>query len=121
MDMRIERERWRLREPFHITGTTMEELDVVVVELRAEGHCGRGEAAGVDYRVDDGIEHMLVQLHAIRGQVESGIDRISLQSLLPAGGARNALDCALWDLRAKQSGHPAWQTARHHWRWLNRS
>ena len=111
MELRIERERWRLLEPFHITGTTMEELDVVVVELRAEGHCGRGEAAGVDYRVDDGIEHMLVQLQAIRSKVESGIDRATLQSLLPVGGARNALDCALWDLEARRAGRAVWQLA----------
>lgn len=111
MRMRIERERWRLLEPFHITGSTMEELDVVVVELHAEGHCGRGEAAGVDYRVDDSIDCMLEQLHAIRGKVESGIDRATLQLLLQPGGARNALDCALWDLDAQRAGRAVWQLA----------
>jgi L-alanine-DL-glutamate epimerase-like enolase superfamily enzyme len=109
--MRVERERWRLLEPFHITGTVMEELDVVVVELSDDGHCGRGEAAGVDYRIDDSIEHMLGQLHAIRGRVESGIDRTALQSLLPPGGARNAVDCALWELDARRTGQAVWQLA----------
>ena len=108
--MHIRRERWRLREPFRITGTVMEELDVVVVEVRDDGLCGRGEAAGVDYRGDD-IEHMLEQLQALHVQFESGIDRETLQSLLPPGGARNALDCALWEIEAQRAGQPVWQLA----------
>ncbi len=109
--MRVERESWRLREPFHITGSTMEELDVVMVELEADGHTGRGEAAGVDYRSDDTLTCMLDQLHAVRARIESGIDRGALQSLLPPGGARNALDCALWELDARRAGCAVWQLA----------
>jgi L-alanine-DL-glutamate epimerase-like enolase superfamily enzyme len=54
---------------------------------------------------------MQVQIEALRAQIEAGIDRQTLQKLLPAGGARNALDCALWDLEAKRSGKPVWQLA----------
>jgi len=51
------------------------------------------------------------QIEAVRARIEAGIDRESLQRLLPTGGARNAVDCALWDLEAKLTGRPAWQIA----------
>jgi L-alanine-DL-glutamate epimerase-like enolase superfamily enzyme len=111
-NLSFDHERWRLREPFHITGTVMTELDVVLVRLEDEaGHVGFGEAAGVDYRADDTLPCMLEQLQRVRPAVEAGLDRMALQSLLPPGGARNALDCALWDLEARRSGRAAWQLA----------
>jgi L-alanine-DL-glutamate epimerase-like enolase superfamily enzyme len=103
-------ERWALRAPFRITGHVFTEQCVVVVTLQADGHTGRGEASGVYYR-DDVPEKILEQLHAVRGAVEAGIDRAALQRLLPPGGARNALDCALWELDSKRSGQPVWQLA----------
>jgi L-alanine-DL-glutamate epimerase-like enolase superfamily enzyme len=54
---------------------------------------------------------MLVQIEALRAHIEAGITREALQQLLPAGGARNVLDCALWDLEAKRAGKPVWQLA----------
>ena len=104
-------ENWPLRVPFRISGSTVLNLDVVVVTLAQHGHSGRGEAAGVDYRKDDDIPTMMHQIEAIRTSIEAGSDRETLQRLLPPGGARNALDCALWELEAKQSGSAAWQIA----------
>ena len=104
-------ERWELIEPFVIARGSCSEIPVVVVELRdAVGHVGRGEAAGVDY---DGEtpQSIAAQIAALAGAIDDGLDGERLRRLLPPGGARNALDCALWDLRAKQSGVPAWQSA----------
>jgi L-alanine-DL-glutamate epimerase-like enolase superfamily enzyme len=71
---------------------------------------GAGEAAGV-YYLDDGVEHMCAEIERVRGDIEAGTDRESLRRLLPPGGARNALDCALWDLEAKRLGQPVWRIA----------
>ena len=72
----------------------------MLVTLSQDGCVGRGEAAGVYYRNDD-VAGMVAQLERARSSIDSGIDRESLQRLLPPGGARNAVDCALWDLDAK--------------------
>ena len=112
LELTYEHERWRLREPFHITGTVMTELDVVLVRIEDDdGYTGFGEAAGVDYRADDTLPCMLEQLRRVRPEVQSGLERAALQSLLPPGGARNALDCALWDLESRRVGRPVWQLA----------
>ncbi len=116
---RIEVERWELLEPFEIARGTINALPVIVATLTdGAGHVGRAEAAGVNY---DGEtpSSIAAQIDAVmptvRGEMKSELvdaDVLAkLQSLLPSGGARNALDCALWDLRAKQSGIPAWQRA----------
>ncbi|HZD53134.1 MAG TPA: enolase C-terminal domain-like protein, partial [Woeseiaceae bacterium] len=70
-------------------------------------HRGRGEALGVGYRGET-IDTMAEQLRDVQRQIESGINHKGLQRLLGPGGARNALDCALWDLRAKREGVRAW-------------
>jgi L-alanine-DL-glutamate epimerase-like enolase superfamily enzyme len=102
---------WAIKAPFHITGYTFTAFDALIVELVDEhGRTGRGEAQGVYYRHDTPAT-MQVQIEALRARIEAGIDRQALQELLPAGGARNALDCALWDLEARRSGKPVWQLA----------
>lgn len=104
-------ERWPLREPFEIAREVMHELPVIVVTLADDaGHVGLGEAAGVDY---DGEtpETMRAQIAAVAPQLRQALTPDELAQLLPAGGARNALDCALWDLRAKQGRVPAWRLA----------
>jgi len=110
MSMKVAIEQWPMTAPFRITGYTFTTLDVVVVTLSDGVHQGRGEAAGV-YYLQDTPQRILPQLEAVRAQVEAGIDRQALAGLLPAGGARNALDCALWDLEAKRAGRPAWALA----------
>jgi len=107
----IEIEHWPLKTPFRITGHAWESLGVVVVALEAEGRRGVGEAAGVFYR-EETPDTIARQIESVRSQIESNdFTAESLQTLVPPGGARNALDCALWDWRAKTSGQPVWQLA----------
>jgi L-alanine-DL-glutamate epimerase-like enolase superfamily enzyme len=96
--------------PFRISGHVFHDMPATVVTLRHGDHVGRGEAAGVYYR-DDAPPAMLATLEQLRDRIEAGIDRDQLRTLLPAGGARNALDLALWDLEAACTGTPAWQLA----------
>jgi L-alanine-DL-glutamate epimerase-like enolase superfamily enzyme len=104
-------ETFALKEPFHITGQTMVDADVVTVTLGKDGLTGKGEASGVYYRAGDDVRGIVGQIEAARARIEAGIDRETLQRLLPTGGARNAVDCALWDLEAKLTGRAAWQIA----------
>ena len=110
MKLRVAVEHWPLITPFRITGYTWHALDAVVVSLEKDGQVGRGEAAGVYYRQDT-PELALKKIELLRATIEAGISRDLLQKLLPPGGARNALDCALWDLEAKLTGRPVWQIA----------
>jgi L-Ala-D/L-Glu epimerase len=103
-------ERFAYRQPFRISGHVFTETPVLVAEIGNGRHTGRGEGAGVYYLGDD-IDHMLAEAERARPAIETGITREGLQSLMTAGGARNAIDCALWDLEAKTTGRPAWQAA----------
>jgi len=96
--------------PFRIAGRVFEHQDAVVATLDDGAHRGRGEACGVFY-LEDGVPQMLAAIEAHRGTIERGIDRDALQRLLPPGGARNALDCALWELEARRTGRPVWKLA----------
>src|SRR6516162_2256195 len=98
---------WELREPFATARDCITHLPVLLVEVTGrEGARGRAEAAGVDYDGETPAS-MAVQLANIQGHLHDAVSGEDLLELLPAGGARNALDCALWDLRAKESGVPA--------------
>lgn len=99
-----------LAAPFRISGHVFHDMPATIVTLRHGEHVGRGEAAGVYYR-DDAPPAMLATLEGLRTRIEAGISREELRKLLPAGGARNALDLALWDLEAACTGTPAWQLA----------
>jgi L-alanine-DL-glutamate epimerase-like enolase superfamily enzyme len=112
LTVRTKVEQWPLVAPFRITGHTWHHLDVLVVSLDSNGRVGRGEAAGVFYK-NDTPASMIRQIEAMRPRIGAGLTRQTLQELLPPGGARNALDCALWDLEAKTTGRPAWQIAVH--------
>ncbi len=107
----IETDSYPLAEPFHITGYVMDRTDVIRVALASEGRVGRAEASGVYYRAGEDVAGMLAAVERVRPAIEAGTGRDALQGLLPAGGARNALDCALWDLEAQISGSPAWMAA----------
>ena len=100
----------RLTHPFRISGYLFESFDTVRVTLSDGRHQGRGEGGGVYYLGDD-VQHMLAALEAGRAAIESGISRAELRFAMPAGGARNAVDCALWDLEAARSGAAVWQLA----------
>jgi L-Ala-D/L-Glu epimerase / N-acetyl-D-glutamate racemase len=103
-------EKLRLSKPFRISGFVFEEQEVVVVTIDDGLHRGRGEASGV-YYLGDTAQSMVAAIEGVRGTIEAGIDRLSLQDLLPPGGPRNAVDCALWELDAKRRGVPVWQLA----------
>jgi L-Ala-D/L-Glu epimerase len=104
-------ERWPLIEPFEIARETIHDLPLLLLTLTdSQGRQGRAEAAGVDYD-DETPEGMAASIRAIAPTLRDDLDSDTVAALLPAGGARNALDCALWDLRAKQTGVRAWTTA----------
>jgi L-alanine-DL-glutamate epimerase-like enolase superfamily enzyme len=110
LSLRIALEQCPLKQPFRITGHTFNKTDALVVTLRAGQYEGRGEGEGVYYR-NDTPDKMMEQIEAVRGAIEAGVTRHTLQALLPPGGARNAVDCALWDLDAKRAGRAVWQMA----------
>ncbi|MEO7240512.1 MAG: dipeptide epimerase [Sphingomicrobium sp.] len=100
----------RLNAPFRIAGYVFEDLELIVVTLDDGAHRGRGEAAGVYYLGDD-TAHMVAALEAQRSAIEGCESREQLRSILPPGGTRNAVDCALWELEASRAGTPVWQLA----------
>ena len=110
LQLEARREKLRLAAPFRISGYVFEETEIVLVTLSEGELRGRGEAAGAYYLGDDG-ERMLAEIEAARGAIEAGIDRVGLQALMPAGGGRNAVDCAMWELEAARSGLPVWKLA----------
>jgi L-alanine-DL-glutamate epimerase-like enolase superfamily enzyme len=95
-----------LSAPFRISGHVFKASDVVVVELTNGQESGRGEAAGV-YYLGDGPEHIVAELETHRASIEAWPSRDELRELMPRGGARNAVDCAMWELEAKRQGTEA--------------
>jgi len=96
-------DRFVLSHPFRISRGVKTLADVITVTVREGGATGRGE--GVPYqRYGEDIESALAAVEAVREAVEAGADRCRLLSILPAGAARNAIDCALWELEAQRSG-----------------
>jgi L-Ala-D/L-Glu epimerase len=110
VQMSIAVEKLRLSAPFRISGFVFEEQEVVVVTLKDGSSSGRGEASGV-YYLEDTAQSMVATIESARTAIEAGIDRAALQRLLPPGGARNAVDCALWELDARRSRLPVWELA----------
>jgi L-Ala-D/L-Glu epimerase len=110
LTLHVRRERWERKSPARITGYTWAFNEVLVLSLASGGCVGQAEALGVYYGGDDPVS-MERQLEALRARIEAGLSREAVQDLLPPGGARNALDCALWDLEAKLSGFAVWQRA----------
>ena len=108
--VRLAIERFPFHQPFRIAGHVFTDTAVLLAEIADGPHLGRGEAAGVYYTGDD-ADHMLAAARTAVAAIEAGADRQALQAMLPPGGARNALDCALWDLDAKLAGRPVWQMA----------
>ncbi|MCP4010268.1 MAG: dipeptide epimerase [Proteobacteria bacterium] len=101
-------EEWELTQPFRISNFEWIHSRGIVVRLAEDGYIGRGEAQGVFYQ-DESAESIFAQVHEFAPQIRKGITREELQDLLPAGGARNAIDCAMWDLECKKSGKSIWQ------------
>ena len=98
-------EQWPLHEPFVISRLTQEHGEVVVVEIDQGGVVGRGECERADQFFAE-CAAVVDDVEAVRHHIEAGLDRDDLQTLMPAGPARNAIDCALWDLLAKTTAIP---------------
>jgi len=99
-------ERFPIFGNFVISRGAKAEAAVVVATI--EDRAWRGHGEGVPYaRYGETVDSVLAQIGSVRSAIEAGADRVLLQTLLPPGAARNALDCALWDLAAKRSGVPA--------------
>ena len=99
-------ERWPIAGAFTISRGSKTEAVVVVVELSDGRHRGRGEC--VPYaRYNETVASVTAAVEAMTGSLAKGLDRAALQAAMRAGAARNALDCAFWDLEAKRSGRAA--------------
>jgi L-alanine-DL-glutamate epimerase-like enolase superfamily enzyme len=106
----IASETWPVRGAFTISRGSRTEVEVIVAELREGDHTGRGEC--VPYaRYGETTESVIAQLQSLEGAIASGLDSERLQDALAPGAARNALDCALWDLDAKCEGKRVWELA----------
>ncbi len=106
----VEAEIWPLRSAFTISRGSKTEAHVIVVEIRENGKVGRGES--VPYpRYNETVDGVIAHIKSLESEIINGLDRSGLQSLMKAGAARNAVDCALWDLEAKLSNKPVWQLA----------
>jgi L-alanine-DL-glutamate epimerase-like enolase superfamily enzyme len=97
-----------LNHPFRISRGSRTEACVITVSVSDGQYTGRGEGVPIA-RYDQSTDSVFAQIESI--QVVGNLDRNNLQQLLPAGAARNAVDCALWDLEAKRSGKRAWELA----------
>jgi L-Ala-D/L-Glu epimerase len=108
--MRVELRRvdWPFVTPFRIAYEVRAHAETVMVELHDGYFSGRGEGLGVSYHGET-ADSLLGQLEAVRSDLANAPTRNDLQTLLPPGGARNAVDCALWDLEAKRAGRRAWE------------
>lgn len=110
MQVTFRRVDWEYASPMRLSYRTKTHARAVIVELREGGLLGRGEGLGVAYHGET-AESLLEQLSAVECDLRHGLSRLELQTRLPAGGARNAIDCALWDLESKRSGRRVWELA----------
>jgi L-alanine-DL-glutamate epimerase-like enolase superfamily enzyme len=110
LSLAVRSESWPIAGSFSISRGAKTEAQVVVVELSDGRHRGYGEC--VPYaRYDETVKGVIEALGQIGGKLALGLDRNALQQAMPAGAARNALDCAFWDLEAKRAGKPAYELA----------
>ena len=94
------RESYALATPFRISRGVKTVAEVVTIEIAFDGHVGRGE--GVPYpRYGETVAGALAAVESMRSALAAGMGRDELQGMMPASAARNAIDCALWDLEAK--------------------
>ncbi|WP_340151109.1 N-acetyl-D-Glu racemase DgcA [uncultured Sneathiella sp.] len=96
-------ESWPIRGSFRISRGAKTAAEVVVVEITENGITGRGECVPYAH-YDESIRSVLGQVTSIRDYINDGLTREGLLTVMPSGAARNAIDCALWDLEAKKSG-----------------
>jgi L-Ala-D/L-Glu epimerase len=110
MELSVRTERWPLAGAFTISRGSKTEALVVVAEITDGAHRGCGEC--VPYaRYGETQESIVAAIEAIRPLLREGLDRAALQRAMPAGAARNALDCAYWDVNAKRMARPVYELA----------
>jgi L-Ala-D/L-Glu epimerase len=110
MELSVRIERWPLAGAFAISRGSKTEAVVVIAELNDGTHRGRGES--VPYaRYGETLDGIVATLDSQRSALRKGLDRTALQRAMPAGAARSALDCAYWDVNAKQAGRRAFELA----------
>ena len=103
-------EKWPIAGRFAISRGSRTEAEVVVVTIRDGEHAGRGES--VPYaRYGESVAETVAAIRAMSGAIAGGLDRDGLLRAMPPGAARNAIDCALFDLEAKASGRTAAEVA----------
>ena len=101
----VEAERFPIAGTFTISRGSKTEAEVITCTISEDGHAGRGEC--VPYkRYGETMDGVRDAIEAMRDRIAGGISRTALLDAMPAGAARNAIDCALWDLEAKISGTP---------------
>ena len=103
-NLSVKLERWPIRGAFTISRGAKTEALVLVAQLDEAGFSGRGEC--VPYaRYNESADSVVAAIEAMREPLLHGLDRAGLQQAMPPGAARNAIDCAFWDLEAKRSRH----------------
>ena len=95
-------QRWEMVAPFVTAGETVHHIDVLHIDLESRGYTGRAETMGVDY-LGETVASLQAELNGLDADALHHLDRDAIQHLLPPGGSRNGVDCALWDLQAKQA------------------
>ncbi|MBR9904891.1 MAG: L-Ala-D/L-Glu epimerase [Gammaproteobacteria bacterium] len=110
MKLTVEEQVFPLAEVFTISRGSRTDARVVVATLSDGVHTGRGECVPYAH-YGESVDSVIAQIESMRDGLMAGMDRLELQSRLPAGAARNALDCAFWDLEAKRAGKPVWELA----------
>lgn len=103
-------ETWHLKEPFHISRGVKTAVDVTVAEITDGRFKGRGESVPYAH-YGESTDSVLEELKAVTARVDAGCSREELLSIMPAGAARNAIDCALWELEAKQASKSVYELA----------
>ena len=99
----VEPQSWKLENEFRISRGARSQADVIVVTINEDSFVGKAEAVPTPH-YNETIESVMTQLSAIKPNIETGLSIDALNLLLPPGAARNALDCALWDLQARKDG-----------------
>ena len=106
----VRRETWPLAGLFRISRGARTAAHTVLVEIRDGVATGRGEC--VPYaRYGETVDSVVASIEGLRGELEAGLGREALAGAIAPGAARNAIDCALWDLEAKRTGRRAWESA----------
>lgn len=108
MKVNLYKQSWPIRGSFTISRGSKTQAETIIIELEHQGVIGRGEC--VPYgRYGESIDSVMQQIEQIVPQLKAGVSRDDLQPLLPSGAARNAVDCAMWDLECKLSGQSIWE------------